>query len=310
VAADKDTFAGFVDLVASNLDEHGARAEELAARMYVSRSQLDRLVTAASGEAPGRFRRRILLERAAYRLLEGDRGVLDVAIEAGYSSNEAFTRAFRRAYGVAPSRWRIRPRSVHLDAPNGVHFHPPGGVRLPARTEVTSMDLLVTMTEHHIWLIGEMIDRASSLNDAQLDTPIDISVEGIDDNPTLRSLLSRLVGQMDMWNQAVANRPYDFTVEDHESIQSMRTRLVGCGPTFLGHVRDACQRGSLDDTFVDATGESPLFFTYGGMIAHVLMYAAYRRTLVVGALSTAGIMELQDDPLAWEPVRPAGPTAP
>jgi hypothetical protein len=42
----------------------------------------------------------------------------------------------------------------------------------------------------------------------------------------------------------------------------------------------------------------------------VLIYAAYRRTLVAGALRTAGITELQDDPLAWEPVRPAGPTAP
>jgi AraC family transcriptional regulator len=46
------------------------------------------------------------------------------------------------------------------------------------------------------------------------------------------------------------------------------------------------------------------------MIAHVLTYAAYRRTLVTGALYSAGITELQDDPLAWEPVRPAGPTAP
>lgn len=59
-----------------------------------------------------------------------------------------------------------------------------------------------------------------------------------------------------------------------------------------------------------ATDESPQFFTYGGMIAHVLTYAAYRRTLVVGALSSAGITDLEDDPLAWEPVRPPGPTAP
>jgi AraC family transcriptional regulator len=103
-----------------------------------------------------------------------------------------------------------------------------------------------------------MIDQAASLSDTQLDRCIDISVEGIDESPTLRSLLSRLVGQLDMWNQAVANRPYDFTVEDHESIRSMRARLAGCGPTFLGHVRVACEGGTLDDTFVDATGKSPL----------------------------------------------------
>jgi hypothetical protein len=166
------------------------------------------------------------------------------------------------------------------------------------------------MTEHHVWLVGQMIDRASGLDDAQLDKPIEISVEGIDRDPTARSLLSRLVGQMDMWNQAVANRPYDFGVENAESIDSMRARLAECGPVFLGHVRDACDRGGLDDTFVDTTTGTPWFFTYGGMVAHVLTYAAHRRTLVSGALHTAGITDLEDDPLAWEPVRPDGPTLP
>ena len=125
MATDTDTFARFVDLVASSLDDHAAASGELAARMHVSRSQLDRAVSAAAGEAPGGFRRRIRLERAAYRLVTGDVGVLDVALEAGYSSNEAFTRAFRRAYGVSPSAWRVEPRAVQLAAPNGVHFHPP-----------------------------------------------------------------------------------------------------------------------------------------------------------------------------------------
>jgi hypothetical protein len=41
-------------------------------------------------------------------------------------------------------------------------------------------------------------------------------------------------------------------------------------------------------------------YTYGGMIAHVLTFAAYRRTLVVGALDAAGIPELGwGDPMKW-----------
>jgi hypothetical protein len=199
---------------------------------------------------------------------------------------------------------------MHLPAPNRVHFHPPGGLRLPPRKEVTSMDLVVTMTEHHIWLVGQLIDRAARMDDGRLDTPIEISVVGIDNHPTPRSLLSRLVGQMEMWNQAVANRPYDFAVEHEERLGSMRRRLAECAPIFLGHVREACKRGGLDDTFVDTTAGTPYFFTYGGMIAHVLTYAAHRRTLVSGALHSAGITDLEDDPLAWEPVRPAGPTLP
>jgi len=305
-----DHFRAFVEAVAASLDAP-ARTAQLAARLHLSRPQLDRVVIAAGGEAPARLLRRILLERAAFRLLEGKLRILEVAFEAGYGSNEAFSRAFRRAYGDAPSAWRGKPSPIHVSAPNRVHFHPPGGLRLPAFEEVTSMDLIVTMTEHHIWHVSQLIERASRLDDAQLDTPIQLSVESIDDDPTLRTVLSRLVDQMEIWNHAVANQPYDFAVKRNESISSMRDRLAECGPAFLGHVRGACTSGHLDDTFVDTTSGTPRFFTYGGMIAHVLTYSAYRRTIASGALHAAGIADLEDDPLAWTPVRPEGrPTLP
>jgi AraC-like DNA-binding protein len=296
-----DTFSTFVESLASHLDDHDATGGDLAARMYLSRSHFDRVVGAASGETPGRFRRRVLLERAAYRLLTSRTGLLDVAVEAGYSSHEAFTRAFTRAYGAVPSQWRSAPTRIQIEAPNGVHFHPPGGLRLPARTKVTSMDLLTRMVEHHIWLVGEMVDRAASLSDPYLDRPIEISVEGgVDDNPTLRSLLSRLIGQMDMWNQVIAHRDYDWSVEDGEPVDHMRRRLETVGPDFLGQVRDVVAEGRLDETFVDAHCSPPEVFTYGGLIAHVLTFAAYRRTLVVGALGHAGITDLgYGDPRKW-----------
>ena len=175
-----DTFSEFVESLASHLDDHEATGDDLAARMYLSRSHFDRLVAAASGETPGRFRRRVLLERAAFRLLTSDCGVLDVAGRgvATRVAHEAFTRAFARAYGATPSQWRVTPTRPQLDTPNGVHFHPPGGLRLPARTKVTAMDLLTRMIEHHIWLLGEMVDRAASLSDADLDKPTEISAEG------------------------------------------------------------------------------------------------------------------------------------
>jgi len=231
--------------------------------------------------------------------------VLDLAIEAGYSSNEAFTRAFAKAYGVAPARWRRAPSKIQLPAPSDVHFHPPGGLRLPARTEVSSMDLLVKMTEHHVWLVGEMVERAATLTDERLDAPIELSVDGVDDDPSLRSLLSRLIGQMAMWNAAIDGRDYDFAVERAETIASMRTRLAEEGPAFLAAIRRIVAEGRLDETFVDATCEPPRVFTYGGMVAHVLTFAAHRRTLVVGALHDAGITDLgYGDPMRWvaEPV--------
>jgi AraC family transcriptional regulator len=295
-----DPFAAFVDSLAASLDDHEANGDVLAARACLSRSHFDRVVAAAAGETPSRLRRRVLLERAAFRLLTSENSVLDVALEAGYTSNEAFTRAFTRAYGVAPSAWRASPGRIRLEAPNGVHFHPPGGLRLPSRDEVTSMDLLTKLVEHHVWLVGEIVDRAERLTDEQLDVPITVSVEGIDDDPTLRSLLSRLVGQMDMWNAAMENRGYDFEVEHGESLRSVRSRLDDAGPAFLAHAREVIDGGRLDETFVDATCDPPQVFTYGGMLGHVLTFAAHRRTLAIGALYSAGITDLgAGDPMRW-----------
>jgi len=52
---------------------------------------------------------------------------------------------------------------------------------------------------------------------------------------------------------------------------------------------------------VNALCDPPEVFTYGGMmIAHVLTFAAHRRTLVCGALSTAGVPDLVNgDPMRW-----------
>src|SRR4029078_11286153 len=193
--------------------------------LYLSRYHFDRLISSVAGEPPRTFRRRILLARSELRLLAPARPILDSAVEAGYGSHEAYARAFTRAYGCGPQRWRAKATQTQIEATRDVHFQPPRGLRLPARAKETPMDLITKMVEHHVWLTGEMVARAARLDDpvldapivisaegrarsrgAALDAPIVMSVEGVDDAPTLRSLLSRLVGQMGMWNAAMASR--------------------------------------------------------------------------------------------------------
>lgn len=293
-----DAFADFVDHLAEALDDHDLTAEERAARLHFSRFHFDRMIRSVAGEPPASLRRRILLERAAYRMITTSAPLIDIAVEAGYGSHEAFTRAFTRAYGAGPAAWRRRPGHIQIEAPSGVHFQPPGSLRLPARDQVTPMDLLTRMVEHHVWLTGEMVRLAERLTDEQLDQPIVLDVD--EDRQTIRSLLSRLVGQMGMWNAAVATRDYDWSVEEHESLSSLRERLAVEGPTFLGHVRDVVAAGRLDDTFVDALCEPAHVFTYGGMVAHVLTFAAHRRTLVALAFASHGLDELGwGDPMTW-----------
>ncbi len=294
-----DTFTRFVDGLAEALEDGTElSAEQWAARFHFSRFHFDRIIRSVAGEPPVALRRRILLERAAFRLITSDAPLIDVAVEAGYGSHEAFTRAFAKAYGTAPATWRRHPGHLQIGAPNGVHFHPPGGLRLPARDKVTGMELLTSMVEHHVWLTGEMVRVAERLTAEQLDEVIELAVD--DDQQTVRSLLSRLVGQMGMWNAAVATRDYDWSVEEHESLASLRRRLAEEGPTYLTHVHEVVAQDRLDDTFVDALCEPAEVFTYGGMIAHVLTFAAHRRTLVALALLHHGVDELGwGDPMLW-----------
>lgn len=297
MTAAADTFAAFLDTLAATLD---VGSVERARRLHVSRFHLDRIVSATGGEPPDRMRRRLLLERAAFQLLTTDRPVVDVALEAGFGSHEAFTRAFSREYGAAPSRWRQRPTRTQISAASQVHFHPPGGLRLPTASEVSPMDLLTRMVEHHVWLTGEMLTRASRLTDAQLDEPLTFPVGTIDDDMTIRSVLARLVGQLAQWNAAATQRDYDWGQERDKTLLTLRRELAEEGPTFLTLIRETVEEGRLDDTFVDVTCEEPRVFTYAGMIAHVLTFAAVRRLVVLGALENLGITDLDcGDPATW-----------
>jgi AraC family transcriptional regulator len=51
---------------------------------------------------------------------------------------------------------------------------------------------------------------------------------------------------------------------------------------------------------VHAQCSPPQVYTYGGLIAHVLTFAAHRRTVVIGALADAGVDDLNfGDPRDW-----------
>ena len=292
-----DTFAEFLATLAETLDLGG---DERARRLHLSRFHLARVVSAAGGESPERMRRRLLLERAAYRLLTCDEQVVDVAFEAGFGSHEAFTRAFSREYGTAPSRWRRHPTRTQIEGSSGVHFHPPGSLRLPTTRKVTPMDLMTRMIEHHVWLTGEMIERATRLTDEQLDAPIEVPIGTIDSDMTIRSVLGRLVGQLAQWNAAVDQRRYDWDQERGKSLSTLRRELAEEGPAFLEQVRATVEQGRLDDTFVDVTCEPPRVFTYAGIVAHVLNFAAVRRLVVLGAFESLGITDLDaGDPMEW-----------
>ena len=92
-------------LIESRLDEE-IPIEELASAVHASLFHFHRVYRGLTGETVREYARRLRLERAAYRLKQGDTDILSVALEARYDSHEAFTRAFKRHFGVTPSAFR------------------------------------------------------------------------------------------------------------------------------------------------------------------------------------------------------------
>lgn len=78
---------------------------DLAANANVSRSLLDERFRQVLGRSPIRYLTEWRMH-VAESLLETDMSVLAVARRVGYESEEAFSRAFKRAHGLPPSHWR------------------------------------------------------------------------------------------------------------------------------------------------------------------------------------------------------------
>lgn len=70
--------------------------------------------------------RRVRLEKAAYRLKNGRETVATIALDAGYSAQEAFTRVFQAYFGIGPRAFRTARSTHRLPAPSGIHFSPGG----------------------------------------------------------------------------------------------------------------------------------------------------------------------------------------
>ncbi len=80
---------------------------DVAAASGLSPFHFSRLFTAACGESVMAYVRRRRLARAARRLAEDPRtSLVELAFDSGFESQQAFTRAFTRQFGVSPGRFR------------------------------------------------------------------------------------------------------------------------------------------------------------------------------------------------------------
>lgn len=85
---------------------HCWTTEELAREIGLSRSAFAERFTRLMGEPPMRYLANWRMQIAAERLKGSPEPIARIAFEAGYESEAAFSRAFRREYGMPPATWR------------------------------------------------------------------------------------------------------------------------------------------------------------------------------------------------------------
>ena len=86
--------------------------ERLSDRVGLSRSALHDRFVHFVGQAPMQYLGRWRMQVAARELTESHAPVASIALDLGYDSEAAFSRAFRRVVGMPPGEWRRRHRAM------------------------------------------------------------------------------------------------------------------------------------------------------------------------------------------------------
>lgn len=287
------------ELLDAVLDEDNRTLGDMAGDAHSSPYHFSRSLTRDAGEPPVAMRRRVLLERAAWRLRAGAT-VTDAAFEAGYESVEGFSRAFRRAYGHVPSQASDGTRRSHwLPAPNGIHFHPPTSLWVHSQEEPMN-PLIDQLLQHDLDDTRGLIEVAKGVSDDDYRREIlpDHAVLTFDGaEPSVAAALEHLVFSKEVWVAAIEGA--DMPPREPDDAAGLLARHDDVAPRWLAAVRDIDQRGAWGDRLVDALCDPPESFVMSSVVAHVLTFAAHRRQLVRLFLRASGHEVDHGDPIEW-----------
>lgn len=103
-----------IDECIKNNEDDQLALEALAKQIGYSKFYTSKMFKNISGMKLKDYIRGRRLSFALKDLKDSDDSILSVAIKNGFSSNEAFSRAFSEIYGVTPSQYRLNPQAIVL----------------------------------------------------------------------------------------------------------------------------------------------------------------------------------------------------
>lgn len=85
--------------------------KSLYKKVYISKFHFHRMFYLVTKSTLGQYIKKRRFTEVCKRLRETDKTLLSIGLEAGYSSHEAFTRAFKSYFACTPSQYRQRPEN-------------------------------------------------------------------------------------------------------------------------------------------------------------------------------------------------------
>lgn len=292
------------ELLEAVTDAANSDVADMARSSYASEFHFSREVRRLTGESPAALRRRIMLERAAWRLQRGE-AVAAVAADEGWSSAEVFSRAFRRNYGVPPSQ--AADVGFRLAAPNGLHFHPPESLWLDSDPGPATAvgDIAELMIVHDVDDTGHLIARAATLTPEQWlaeVAPGQTVLEWDGPEPSVGAVLCAIVWNKEVWLATIAGADYPArasTQPEFTDAEALAVHHAEIAKRWRATISEYSATGRLGDTVIDALCDPPESFQLYGIVAHVLTYSAHRRELARAMLAGHGVTTRLGDPLDW-----------
>ncbi|MFO2972436.1 GyrI-like domain-containing protein [Legionella pneumophila serogroup 10] len=151
-----------IDFIGKHLDEE-LSLESLSEIFCISKFHFHRLFTAFTGLSLQQYIKWLRLKRAAHQLVvEKDQPVINIAINAGFESHEAFSRAFKKACGFSPSQFRQGFGRSYWEQPP---YCLPRQGRIDMKVDIKSIDKIrLAVIEHKgdPKLLGESINKLVS----------------------------------------------------------------------------------------------------------------------------------------------------
>ncbi len=135
------------EYISRNLDAD-LTLETLSAVSALSKFHFHRVFFACTGLNISKFIQMARLKQASFQLaFKNDPKIIDIALDAGFDSPEAFSRAFKREFEQTPSQFKKAP-----DWPlwhSKFQFSAPKGTKTMDVKTVTLPDIKTAILEHH-----------------------------------------------------------------------------------------------------------------------------------------------------------------